>query len=787
MHGAAFPHIVTTIRRRRMRCLAVILVLCSDIAAASEWQSASTLTGTHTASASERAALVTQLARSQVVYNFEGDSRVLIHDGDLRIDGNLASGELLVVRGNLTVTGMYDDDRDDGIGVLVVLGDMHVRDVYSWGAMHVSGDLTASGLLMTVYNDFTFEVGGKLDARALLVSDKSTDYTAGTVGVAWTDERRDTDIAAGLRTLEPSLFTHAGHMELDEDSDVHSLDIDSELARDRLASGEQVFRANPGDASLPHWAQAAIAAATPAETLDGLIGKDPLIDQLIAARPALPPPLAKRLVAGGDPVVLAWLAQTSPQLVLAAGAQAMTPDAAAAVVAQAQTSEDELLRIATHADPRVRIALAGRDELSTALINRLAADTDASVRAAVIAAQYNALELEPAVLTARLRDDAPAVKDALVGARLDTSQALALLPQLSEHGRRDFARLLREQARGARPTALDTAGIVAVADAILARKQADAATDAFMSLPPPLQRDRFDALAAARVLDLAAILETSADADLLQRIVAMADKAGAPLPYQLARNPNLPDAMQLDLVARAAKSRPDPDDDSMDAPDDLLSELLGNDAATDAAVLAATDLALARGLAPDDGGMQNALFHHRNLPPQAIERLDAALGNSEDWALQLLLQRRATPAQLDRALRRWYDDRRELLDELRRIQAKGGDYFTALANAKHTELREVAAWNIATPLPALLALVDDAEQGVAWTASGHPALPAQARMQLVPRADVDAYPNVGLDAARWTELATSLPTRAQRMAALAQAATAREREAANAPRRADAN
>lgn len=761
-----------------MRALALFLALGSGAPSAAGWQTASSLPDTHVASAAERAAIVAALGNNLVAYNFEGDSTIRIHEGDLHIEGNLDNDALLVVRGNLVVDGMYDDYRSD-IGVLVVLGDMQVRDVYSWGAMYVQGDLAATGLLMTVYNDFTFEVDGKLDARALVVSDKSADYNDGAIGMAWTDDRDEADIARALRTLQPELFTRPAHLELDEDSDAYSFEFDEEYARDRLAAGDTVFRPEPADEALLQWAEAAIDPATSTGDLDALIGKDALIDQLIAARPELPRALATRLLAGGDHVVLGWLGQTAPQVVLAADAKAMTPDAAAALVGHADTTEVDLQRIAAHADPQVRIVLAERPELSATLINRLAADTHAAVRAAVIGAYFNALELEPDVLKARLADDAQPVRDALAGARLDANQARALLPGLSEQGLRDFARLLREQARGARPTALDAAGIVAVADAVLARKQHDAATDAFMSLPAATQLERLDAMVEAKSLDLAQMLEHSPHAALIQRIVAIADALGAPLPYQLARNPHLPAVLQLDLVSRAAKATPDPDDYSMDTPDEVLSELLGNDAASDEAVLAATNLALERGINPFDGGMQNALFHHRNLPPVAIAKLDHELRGGEDWSLQLLLQRRATAEQVDRALRRWYDDRPEIIDELRRIEAKQvDDYFAALATAKHTELREVAAWNLATPVTALVALVGDPEAAVAGAAAMHPALPEATRLQVVQRAPADAYANFELPAAQWDALAASLPTRETRIAAMAQAARVRERELA---------
>ena len=67
----------------------------------------------------------------------------------------------------------------------------------------------------------------------------------------------------------------------------------------------------------------------------------------------------KRLAAGGDPVVLAWLARSAPQLVLAKGEGAMTPELAMALVESAETEEDELLRVARAYVSRRRAAGRG--------------------------------------------------------------------------------------------------------------------------------------------------------------------------------------------------------------------------------------------------------------------------------------------------------------------------------------------------------------------------------------------------------------------------------------------
>jgi hypothetical protein len=51
-----------------------------------------------------------------------------------------------------------------------------------------------------------------------------------------------------------------------------------------------------------------------------LIGRDPLVDQLMAAREVLSHTVAKALAAGHDPIVLAWLADLHPHALTAAEA-----------------------------------------------------------------------------------------------------------------------------------------------------------------------------------------------------------------------------------------------------------------------------------------------------------------------------------------------------------------------------------------------------------------------------------------------------------------------------------
>ncbi|MFD9302087.1 hypothetical protein ACFWCB_05175 [Streptomyces sp. NPDC060048] len=104
------------------------------------------------------------------------------HAGDLVVPEDLDLDIALVVDGDLIVHGFLDDYVSD-IGMLVVLGDLVVRDLVSWGSVYVGGDLRAEGIVYGHYNDFTFEVEGEVHARALVLYDKSASYNTGELDV----------------------------------------------------------------------------------------------------------------------------------------------------------------------------------------------------------------------------------------------------------------------------------------------------------------------------------------------------------------------------------------------------------------------------------------------------------------------------------------------------------------------------------------------------------------------------------------------------------------------------
>jgi hypothetical protein len=90
---------------------------------------------------------------------------IVVADGDLRVDGDLDTFKHkligLVVKGNLTVTGLFTDTDDPACGVFVA-GDMTAARIITTGELGVQGTLTATEALVGFYNDYGAEIGGAL-------------------------------------------------------------------------------------------------------------------------------------------------------------------------------------------------------------------------------------------------------------------------------------------------------------------------------------------------------------------------------------------------------------------------------------------------------------------------------------------------------------------------------------------------------------------------------------------------------------------------------------------------
>ncbi|MER5864291.1 hypothetical protein [Kitasatospora sp. NPDC002040] len=129
-----------------------------------------------------------------------------LHAGDLVVPEDLDHDIALVVDGDLTVHGFLDD-HVSGAGLLVVLGDLTVRDLVSRGSVHVTGDLHAEGVVYGYGGEHVLEVGGLVHARALVPAGRSAAYRPGEVGVE-IDSQRPTKVQlrSARRLFVPQVY-----------------------------------------------------------------------------------------------------------------------------------------------------------------------------------------------------------------------------------------------------------------------------------------------------------------------------------------------------------------------------------------------------------------------------------------------------------------------------------------------------------------------------------------------------------------------------------------------------
>ncbi len=776
---------------------AILLMTLSNLCSAADWIRTGDLP-LREADAAERARIRESLEGTQIRYNFDDEStRVLVHDGDLAVRGHFDNGDLLVVHGDLIVEGTYDDYLE-GIGVLVVEGDMRAHDVYSWGAIHVAGQMTVRDVLMTVYNDFTFEVAGEVNARLLLVSDKSSDFREGEIGISLTDDADDSEYEQALRQLLPEAFTGPGHFELELDPPLYVFQPDQDWLRERMHQGRSPFRTSVAPPALVEQALQALAADADTAQLKALIAEDPLLAQLVAARPGLAPELVDALAARGDPRVDQWLGQTAPWHLADRDPRELSEDAARALALNENTPAKMVAALAEHPLADIRVLIASREQLADASLDRLQADDDAGVRERFwrVHAWQTAFGWNPgeAAIAARLVDEAAGVRDAMVQADLDAGQFAALVPRLTPEGLAGLARQLREIRERRVPSRLASAEVDTLALRLLDLPRASAGsprdaagmrTFAWLALDPANAGERMRTEVESAIaelsrrsppgLDLLQIASHARQGEVLQRLAGL---LGPPqveeLAEALARNPRLPLPLQLHIVERAAAGPAGRGEIGTPTPEVALDELLQNDHIHPDAIDATLDLILRRGIRPEDGSYQNSFFHLRKLPATAIERLDRRLRGSEDWALTLMLQAHADRAQLTRALARGYDDEAELQAELAAASKLDDEgFWLALAQASARQLRE-AALHPAASAAAVAWLIDHPDPELGWQAWFHPRTAIEVRTRKLLEVPVAQWDSDLLDlpAPAWSELARSAPLRAQRRAAYRRAADA---------------
>ena len=292
-------------------------------------------------------------------YLRDKDAAVFSHKGDLTIDGSFDNSHILVVDGNLTIRGSYDD-YGGGIGILVVLGDMRAEHVVSWGSIAVAGTLDASGLVYAYYNDFTFEVGGPVKAKALVVFDKSTNYDRVDATFVQTDSDDDDGKGTGLsvRYFVPELMIEDLLDKTEGDTQTLYAVASYEAVQKRIQAGQPIFRESPAPESLTADVARLFSPKVDAATMTRLAKADRLLAMIAATRATVPVAVQQQLAASGDAAILELLAANPKVDRAVLGRIAKTNAATAASVAKNPNAPAEALSsLVASSDPATRIAL----------------------------------------------------------------------------------------------------------------------------------------------------------------------------------------------------------------------------------------------------------------------------------------------------------------------------------------------------------------------------------------------------------------------------------------------
>ncbi|HJU39711.1 MAG TPA: hypothetical protein VJ724_09075, partial [Tahibacter sp.] len=307
-------------------------------------------------------------------YVVDPDVAVYRHAGDLALDRSFSNDDVVIVEGNLTIDGDYDDDSP-GTGVLVVLGDMKADDVMSWGSLAVAGKLASTGLVYANYNDFTFEVGGAITARALVVSDKAGDWNAVDARVVQTDDGWNS--AEALRHFVPELMVDS-LVDSSEPGEPVQAQADWGVANKRIRALQPLFRDPPGPATLAADAGKLLDPATDAATVAKLAATDRLFALLAASRGKPSLALQQQLLAQNDAAVLERLAANPDVDKSILGQIAKAQPSASAVAAKNPNAPASLVApMAQSADPAVRIAALEHPDVPAETLAALATDKDA--------------------------------------------------------------------------------------------------------------------------------------------------------------------------------------------------------------------------------------------------------------------------------------------------------------------------------------------------------------------------------------------------------------------------
>jgi len=119
----------------------------------------------------------TEATRSEMLTDLEayaefvedGISRIVLYEGDTILPYLAVKDDILIVNGNLTVTGILEDALETDCSLLMVEGNVTTEYLYTFSQIDISGDcMVEKAIIADSLRDCTLYVEGNLSAKLIL-------------------------------------------------------------------------------------------------------------------------------------------------------------------------------------------------------------------------------------------------------------------------------------------------------------------------------------------------------------------------------------------------------------------------------------------------------------------------------------------------------------------------------------------------------------------------------------------------------------------------------------------
>jgi hypothetical protein len=104
-----------------------------------------------------------------VLKDFSKDRKIICYNRNTKLSELEVGKDVVIVNGNLNVTGIISDCEGVDSSLLIVLGDVTCKNLITLSAMYITGDLkVALTLLGDSLNDYSCKIGGNLKVRTII-------------------------------------------------------------------------------------------------------------------------------------------------------------------------------------------------------------------------------------------------------------------------------------------------------------------------------------------------------------------------------------------------------------------------------------------------------------------------------------------------------------------------------------------------------------------------------------------------------------------------------------------